>query len=536
MSKKIKKQKNILERTSIESFFKKKQPFEEKTKSLLLEQEKTKSLLLDQSLLIEENSSQLLPQIGKNQEIRSKSLNPIPFINLPKHAGGRLSRTDEEKWKDLCLQVETKYIGQFEFLEGRKMKCTKCQTILEPKKLRGISKHVSSNTCKEFKNKEEKEKIFEEIEKQNANKIPAEVLCGFQNAMIFYEKEKKTDGNLDAIKNKIRNFYCSTDDPSCQTLASSYIDVLTSLEKMALVSIHHPQLLEKPTTLNFEMAHFTMPLSQHNFTDNPFLLRAYLKFHERKSESLKTVESVKIQTKVVEDYLSYIYDQKKEVNRGTILSYLNLKEYKNNHYEKSTKLSYLSILNGLLLSTQPKATLKRESTFKERMKKTAKLIPNRFQTIIFETLKEKSMDLYYSAHLLKFAGVRATEIIYLRRNNLTKIKLEGEETSYWLVYRQSKTDFQKAVRLPEHVFGFYEALTYDSYLVQNYRTARGYRRAYRTALKTLTIPFYTPHCWRHTGATEFLLKSKHSGLDEKEGLLLAMVPWSCQYWLEKGNR
>ena len=124
--------------------------------------------------------------------------------------------------------------------------------------------------------------------------------------------------------------------------------------------------------------------------------------------------------------------------------------------------------------------------------------------------------------------MRVTELIYLQRKNLIEIKCPGVKTTYWLRYCQSKTGFDKAVQLPEMAFRFYEKLGADEYLVK-YTTARSYRKAYRKALTggkdkeqlPKHIRFFTPHCWRHTGATEILVQCKQMGLSVEEGRLHA---------------
>jgi hypothetical protein len=515
---------------------------------------------------------QLPAQTQENRLSKSLLLNPKSSessefnvstkvtISLPKHLGGRPSLSNEMKWNDLCSKVQKKYPLQFKcfkFNEGRKIECNKCHTILQNKRLKilRVSEHLKTTYCKEFKTSEEKEKIKQLAQQQkDKQRIPTELLCELKSIIGVYEKIKNSGPNsVPKLKEELTELHCNTLDWTEREMSRLYLKTLNNMEQMAMISMHNPGLLQTPTYLNFEKAEFVIQIKNLDFLMNPYFLKAYLLFHQKKSYTLKTEESVKEQLKVVEDFLSDCFRKKKTLNGTTILSYLHEKEYEftetnqlnkkerkklKKKYQNSTKKGYLSILNNLLPPGEPKARFKRQRTFKEELRRITRSIPKQFQIQIFETLKKKSKHLYDSAHLLKYGGVRVTEIVYLRRRNLVKVEHEGEETTYWLVYRQSKTGLDKAVIIPEKVFKFYEGFSPDAYLV-NYRTADSYRKAYRTAL--LDLPFarlYTPHSWRHTGAGEILLKSKQSGFEKKEGLLLAK--WflgheNCILLKEEGN-
>jgi hypothetical protein len=526
---------------TLDSFFFKKKPLPKE--NLLQEEIKGQEKQLPHLESNQEHLEQQLPNLKlQNQKLFSKSINKkskfkalqSKSINLPKHSGGRPALTDEQKWKDFCSNVEKEYPNKFKFLERTKVECNKCHTIIQNKKLyiQALERHLQTKNCKESKTTEEIQEIQKQIKQMTKMQLPAMVASFFKEEIQSYEQKKSA---LENLHNELTSYYRANADGRYANFVLTCLDRLRHLEKIGLEALNFPELHSNPTHMHFEKADITLPISSKPFTTNPSLMMAYRLFHQRKDQ-LRTRESVTDQTKLVERFLQYCYENGKDVNKSTIVSYLDSKTFKLSddipkNYSDSTKKTYMNTLNSLLTCSQPKARFRREPNLRQRLKRKMKKIPMKIQIHIFNTLKKlPDKQLYHAVHLQKYGGVRSTEIIYLQRKNLIEIKCPGVDATYWLIYRQSKTFFDKAVQLPEIVFRFYEKLQADEYLVK-YTTARSYRKAYRQALTPKgknkehllkdTIPFFTPHCWRHTGATEILVKCKQMGLSVEQGRMHA---------------
>ena len=199
--------------------------------------------------------------------------------------------------------------------------------------------------------------------------------------------------------------------------------------------------------------------------------------------------------------------------------------------KKSSLKQYTAILNRLLSPGGDKARYIEEDDATKSLL-DIKRIPFIIQLTLFGFCQKTHPDFFPFLCLLKFAIVRADELVYLQKKNLIRIHIDIKQfqrTTCWLRYLQKKTWTEKSVIIPEEVWEMFHQLKEDDYLV-SFRTANGYRRKYRQIFNEFQklhnqARYYTAHCWRHTGAIEVIMMGWRNGLSGDQ------APKNAQYFL-----
>lgn len=174
-----------------------------------------------------------------------------------------------------------------------------------------------------------------------------------------------------------------------------------------------------------------------------------------------------------------------------------------------TQEMYASFINPFLDKELRYTPLKRSQNMQLIQKMIKTIIPLDTQKKIFKNAQ--GTFVFPPLLLMKYCGARVSEIVYLQRKNLMKI--EGKKgSSYWVHYRQQKTQQEKLLEIPKKVYDFFESLKEISFLCK-FRFPNTLRRAYR---KVCSTNFNKPHAWRHTMCQRIRKKGITEGMSEAE--------------------
>lgn len=456
----------------------------------------------------------------------SKSLPLLPMQHFPKDLPKSEKKDNDDssydftnltlKEQNIQTKINTRFgVGTFSILrmkeKRKRARCCKCGKIWNNvKRLQMLGKHVKQGQCC-VKKPRTKPQAQPPIQRQS---FQSNAKAFIKNMLRDWQEHGLIE---DVIHSELDEAWKANCDPRDKGIAKCAKKLANILKDLTVLSFGHSELMERPKELYFENARISYILVDRPYHQDNDLFRSLEIFHQARG-SLQTKKSVIDQMTVVEKFLDYCHENQKKVNKDTIQYYLvRFKKFTDN-----TIRTYLNTLNALLPIGIPRASFKRKTNLRTQFNKRAKRIPIQVQIKMFEILKKKDPELYQSAFLLKYSGARANELIYLQKKNLIKIVnvFEKGRTTYWLRYLQSKTDADKAVQIPKFVYDFYGDLKDNDYLV-HHKTSKAYRAAYRKALIGSNFKYYTPHCWRHTGATEIMIRCRNNGTSAEDGRMQA---------------
>jgi len=439
---------------------------------------------------------------------------------IQKNKGGRPTKTHTQTVEALLIRAQkeanTQPLYQHFIVhpsDSSSILCQKCQTTLtKPKKFQRLEKHVEyklkrlnqkgKKKAKSSKIKEIDEKKIERMKKKMRKTSLGVKTLDFIKKMKDYKKEIQPfqeEFNAE-LSYSLRNGASQQEKDLAQTI----YDTMKNIDKITMVD---DALVEIDSKLTFVHADFFVDSTEYE--RYAFYIRNFYKTSSHWKNSGNLSRHWKIISCFLDNCISNKFHQ---INKVLIEDYIKcLKNDKDGKMKKSSLKQYTAILNRLLTPGAEKARYSEEDDGTKSLS-DIKRIPFIIQFTLFRFCQNKHPEFFPSLCLLKFAIVRADELVYLQKKNLIRIHIDSKQfqrTTCWLRYLQKKTWTEKSVIIPEEVWEMFRQLKEDDYLV-SFRSANGYRRKYRQIFNEFQkfhnqARYYTAHCWRHTGAIEVIM-------------------------------